>query len=208
MKQPMWNSDAVKAYETGQGVELVNEPYPHYIPNTKGEEHMNRTVCPNGMVDTCCENYDNCTLSYYDKDAEIKRLNEKIEFLARTNMLYSDWEHRETQVTSELIRKGIEEHKINIELRAEIERLKQRTWVGLTEDCVGWFGYDTGLSLWFETNKGDDGAIPLYKDQQQRTWVGLTDEEIETIYAECNVWDKFEYERMLEAKLKEKNNAT
>ena len=97
---------------------------------------MNRTVCPNGMVDTCCENYDNCTLSYYDKDAEIKRLNEKIEFLARTNMLYSDWEHRETQVTSELIRKGIEEHKINIELRAEIERLKQRTWVGLTEDQI------------------------------------------------------------------------
>ena len=38
-----------------------------------------------------------------------------------------------------------------------------------------------------------------------RTWVGLTDEEIETIYAECNVWDKFEYERMLEAKLKERN---
>jgi len=97
---------------------------------------MNRTVCPNGMVDTCCENYDNCTLSYYDKDAEIKRLNEKIEFLARTNMLYSDWEHRETQVTSELIRKGIEEHKINIELRAEIERLKQRTWVGLTDEEI------------------------------------------------------------------------
>ena len=82
----------------------------------------------------------------------------------------------------------------------------QRTWVGLTElDCVGWFGYDESLRLWFETNKGDDGAIPLYKDRQ-RTWVGLTDEEIETIYAECNVWDKFEYERMLEAKLKEKNH--
>ena len=104
---------------------------------------MNRTVCPNGMVDTCCENYDNCNLSYYDKDAEIKRLNEKIEFLARTNMLYSDWEHRETQVTSELIRKGIEEHKINIELRAEIERLKQRTWVGLKDDDeIPWDGVD------------------------------------------------------------------
>ena len=103
---------------------------------------MNKTTCPNGMVDTCCENYDNCTLSYYDKDAEIKRLNEKIEFLARTNMLYSDWEHRETQVTSQLIRKGIEEHKINAELRAEIERLKQCTWVGLTDEerdeiCLG-----------------------------------------------------------------------
>ena len=97
---------------------------------------MNKITCPNGMVDTCCENYDNCTLSYHDKDAEIKRQNEKIEFLARTNMLYSDWEHRETQVTSELIRKGIEEHKINAELRAEIERLKQCTWVGLTDEEI------------------------------------------------------------------------
>lgn len=42
--------------------------------------------------------------------------------------------------------------------------------------------------------------------EPKREWVGLTDEEIEIIYAECNVWDKFEYERMLEAKLKEKNN--
>jgi len=65
---------------------------------------------------------------------EIKRLNEKIEFLARTNMLYSDWEHRDTQVTSQLIRKGIEEGKINAELRAEIQSLKQRTWVGLTQE--------------------------------------------------------------------------
>ena len=52
----------------------------------------------------------------YDKDTEIKRLNEKIEFLARTNMLYSDWEHRETQVTSDLIRKGIEASRLNVEL--------------------------------------------------------------------------------------------
>ena len=127
---------------------------------------MKRTTCPNGMVDTCCENYDDCTLSYYDKDAEIKRLNEKIEFLARTNMLYSDWEHRETQVTSDLIRKGIEEHKINAELRAEIERLKQRTWVGLTD--------------------GDIAEIYNQKDWDIHT-----------------NWD---YERAIEAKLKEKNS--
>jgi hypothetical protein len=50
------------------------------------------------------------------QDEEIKRLNEKIQFLARTNMLYSDWEHRETQVTSDLIRKGIEALKLNVEL--------------------------------------------------------------------------------------------
>ena len=43
------------------------------------------------------------------------------------------------------------------------------------------------------------------KKKPKREWVGLTDEEIEIIYADCNAWDKFEYERMLEAKLKEKN---
>ena len=94
---------------------------------------MSRTSCPKGMVDTCCENYDKCSIDH-NKDAEIKRLNEKIEFLARTNMLYSDWEHRETQVTSDLIRKGIEAAKENVELRAEIERLKKREWVGLTDE--------------------------------------------------------------------------
>ena len=96
---------------------------------------MTRTTCPYGMVDTCCENYNDCSL----KDAEIKRQNEKIEFLARTNMLYSDWEHRNNQVTSDLIRKGIEEAKINAELRAEIARLKQREWVGLTDEEVQMF---------------------------------------------------------------------
>ena len=37
---------------------------------------MNRTTCPNGMVDTCCENYNDCTLSFYDKDAEIEEIIE------------------------------------------------------------------------------------------------------------------------------------
>jgi hypothetical protein len=54
------------------------------------------------------------------QDEEIKRLNEKIEFLARTNMLYSDREHRETQVTSDLIRKGIEASRLNVELLAAL----------------------------------------------------------------------------------------
>ena len=60
------------------------------------------------------------------QDVEIKRLNEKIEFLARTNMLYSDWEHRETQVTSDLIRKGIEASKLNVELLSALT------------DCLDW----------------------------------------------------------------------
>ena len=48
----------------------------------------------------------------------------------------------------------------------------------LETDCIGWFGYDTGLRLWFETNKGEDDAIPLYKDPQQRT-------EQEPVCPEC-----------------------
>ena len=67
--------------------------------------------------------------------------------------------------------------------------------------------------LYEELRQAIDGgyALATHEDALEfiyvkREWVGLTDEEIETIYAECNVWDKFEYERMLEAKLKEKNN--
>jgi len=73
-------------------------------------------------------------------------------------------------------------------------------------DCVGWFGYDTGLRLWFETNKGDDGAIPLYKDQQQRTWVGLTDEEIQECLQGLPTQTIDVYARRIESKLKDKNN--
>jgi hypothetical protein len=32
MIKPMWDAKAVKAYETGQDVELVNVPHPHYKP--------------------------------------------------------------------------------------------------------------------------------------------------------------------------------
>jgi len=55
----------------------------------------------------------------------------------------------------------------------------------LETDCIGWFGYDTGLRLWFETNKGEDDAIPLYKDPQQRT-------EQEPVCPECKAEVLFE----------------
>ena len=72
-------------------------------------------------------------------------------------------------------------------------------------NAVGWFGYDTGLRLWFETNEGDDGAIPLYKDQPQRTWVGLTDEEIQECLQGLPTQTIDVYARRIEAKLKDKN---
>jgi hypothetical protein len=44
-------------------------------------------------------------------------------------------------------------------------------------------------------------------DRQQRTWVGLTDEEIYEIHKNIGgyVADRWNYERAIEAKLKEKN---
>lgn len=75
------------------------------------------------------------------------------------------------------------------------------------DDCVGWFGYDTGVRAWFETNKGDDDSIPLYKAQRQ--WVGLTNDEIKSL---PSWWPSYENAPALlelvkdvEAKLREKN---
>ena len=43
MNKSMWNSEAVKAYESGQGVVLVEKPYPHYEPVAiVAEIHMSR----------------------------------------------------------------------------------------------------------------------------------------------------------------------
>jgi hypothetical protein len=44
--------------------------------------------------------------------------------------------------------------------------------------------------------------VPLYT---KREWVGLTEEEILAIYDACDDWEWHAYERMLEAKLEEKN---
>jgi hypothetical protein len=79
------------------------------------------------------------------------------------------------------------------------------------QDCVGWFGFDTGLRLWFEANRGDDDAIPLYKDPQQRTWVGLTVDEIlfalESVDPETKRLPKglADFAYAVQTKLKEKN---
>jgi hypothetical protein len=35
MNKSMWNNEAVKAYESGQGVMMVKEPHPHYVPVPK-----------------------------------------------------------------------------------------------------------------------------------------------------------------------------
>jgi hypothetical protein len=101
-----------------------------------------------------------------------------------------------------------QKHLVSIkhDMRASLEdatvRATHKVVAELETDCVGWFGYDTGLSLWFETNKGDDDAIPLYKDAQKRPWVGLTDDDWNSILYDTEFHAGAEW---AEAKLKEKN---
>jgi hypothetical protein len=135
------------------------------------------------------------------KDEEIKRQNEKIAFLARTNMLYSDWEHRNNQVTSDLIHKGIEEAKINAKLRAEIELLKAQLAQPTQEldaccaECGkkksdGWFLY----------------CVECVDDKPaQKPWVGPTDEEIIKIINSNNSTGLWQIAIQIESALRSKN---
>ena len=68
-----------------------------------------------------------------------------------------------SEETITAIKEDLAKEKALQALHDENERLGLYKDAYAEQDCVGWFGYDTGLRLWFETNKGDDGAIPLYK---------------------------------------------
>ena len=65
------------------------------------------------------------------------------------------------------IKEALAKEKALQDLHDENERLGLYKDAYAEQDCVGWFGYDTGLRLWFETNEGDDGAIPLYKTRSK-----------------------------------------
>lgn len=54
----------------------------------------------------------------------------------------------------------------------------------------------------------NEKEIYYYPAPPKKEWVGLTDEEISKIYDDCDDWEHYEYERLIEAKLKEKNSAT
>jgi hypothetical protein len=64
MKKPMWNSEAVKAYETGQGVELVTTPHPHYRPLPKELESQEPVA------------YDKTEINFFVQDLYDKKMQE------------------------------------------------------------------------------------------------------------------------------------
>ena len=73
------------------------------------------------------------------------------------------WEQFYPDIGKPQIAEALAKEKALQDLHDENERLGLYKDAYAKQDCVGWFGYDTGLRLWFETNEGDDGAIPLYK---------------------------------------------
>ena len=63
-----------------------------------------------------------------------------------------------------------------------------------------WIKANTEHREWYICPKCSH-QTPRWKDE----WVGLTDLEISKIYDDCDEWEHYEYERAIEAKLKEKN---
>ena len=85
------------------------------------------------------------------------------EALAESEQEPLAWEQFYPDIGKPQIAEALAKEKALQALHDENERLGLYKDAYAEQDCVGWFGYDTGLRLWFETNKGDDGAIPLYK---------------------------------------------
>ena len=84
------------------------------------------------------------------------------------------------------------------------------------QPVAGWLGYFQGnlvsflqtqeqVNQFLKNTEPVGHVCPVYTNPPKKEWVGLTDEEILAIYDACDDWEWHVYERMLEAKLKEKN---
>jgi hypothetical protein len=120
------------------------------------------------------------------KDETLRLALEALEYMNVTAERYVDKQIPEKAITT--IKEALAQPE---QLREENERVhvENRRLI----DRIESIGVPIGVNGWLTTTTS------------QRTWVDLTDKEIEIIYERCSVWDKFKYERMLEAKLKEKN---
>ena len=75
------------------------------------------------------------------------------------------------------------------------------------QEPVAWAKFSAKGNIIDLLSEPDDDYTPLYTTPSQRTWVGLTDGDIAEIYNQKD-WDihtNWDYERAIEAKLKEKN---
>jgi hypothetical protein len=73
-------------------------------------------------------------------------------------------------------------------------------------EAVAWIWKDGTLTS--DPDFADGTWTPLFAAPPKREWVNLTDEDIadlHTEWAKGNLWDGWNYERAIEAKLREKN---
>ena len=96
-----------------------------------------------------------------------------------------------------------------------LTEIRQAAWNAVHKDykddpeCCFALGFDAGYDAVAQkveppVKESGEGFESL-PASPKKEWIGLTDEEILAIYDACDDWEWHVYERMLEAKLKEKN---
>jgi hypothetical protein len=81
-----------------------------------------------------------------------------------------------------------------------MKEIKREPNLPAPTDC---FGNEQPMATWYECPRC------MQKSPLTRQWVGLTDEDIAELHnewAQGNLWDGWNYERAIEAKLKEANH--
>jgi hypothetical protein len=121
MNKSMWNNEAVKAYESGQGVVLVEKPYLHYEPiETKVEP----------------------TLSQKLRDAGYTRRTKGWDKEMNDEPVAWGMEQPDGDILDVI---SPEEHA-RLEGGYTIPLYRQRTWVGLTDEEITQI-IETGLNI-------------------------------------------------------------
>ena len=173
MIKTKWNVEAVKAYETGQGVELVNEPYPHYVPSTTETKDE-----PVGWIDSkgnmiCTKINESCKPLYttpqqkqeQDEPWLLNTAQNLAKFMARN--FYPEVTH--WKVSDNLVSVILQ---IDNMVTGLIRKSKQEQG-----EPVAWFRKENGENIYYATKAWDD-CLPLYTTPQTKKWVELTNNEL------------------------------
>ena len=173
MIKTKWNAEAVKAYETGQGVELVNEPYPHYVPSTTETKDE-----PVGWIDSkgnmiCTKINESCKPLYttpqqkqeQDEPWLLNTAQNLAKFMAKN--FYPEVTH--WKVSDNLVSVILQ---IDNMVTGLIRKSKQEQG-----EPVAWFRKENGENIYYATKAWDD-CLPLYTTPQTKKWVELTNNEL------------------------------
>lgn len=122
------------------------------------------------------------------------------------NKFNPDWD--QVEALQESLREHMAEiHRLRAALAQPDQKMKPQAWMLITEQgvCGGAFRFRYDAEVAARELGERFSLVPLYAAPLQRGWQKLTDEEINSLYETCGEDGGYEYERAIEAKLKEKN---